>query len=175
MFSKPPRMAPSTIASIAQLVEHALRKRTVVGSIPTGGSFDPMSAAAKGAPLTCGSMTTPHATNHTIRKTPCCSTRLLDKVTWPCHMHICHVMSVANPLRIQTTGLAFDGAASNWNHFPPLLRLQPDCPACILLSSSFRRPEPQRICIAQSQRHGLTCVFVARAKELIQVPNASRL
>ena len=26
-------------ASIAQLVEHALRKRTVVGSIPTGGFF----------------------------------------------------------------------------------------------------------------------------------------
>ena len=26
-------------ASLAQLVEHALRKRTVVGSIPTGGSF----------------------------------------------------------------------------------------------------------------------------------------
>ena len=26
------------MASIAQLVEHALRKRTVVGSIPTGGS-----------------------------------------------------------------------------------------------------------------------------------------
>ena len=25
-------------ASLAQLVEHALRKRTVVGSIPTGGS-----------------------------------------------------------------------------------------------------------------------------------------
>ena len=25
------------MASIAQLVEHALRKRTVVGSIPTGG------------------------------------------------------------------------------------------------------------------------------------------
>ena len=25
------------VASIAQLVEHALRKRTVVGSIPTGG------------------------------------------------------------------------------------------------------------------------------------------
>ena len=27
-------------ASIAQLVEHALRKRTVVGSIPTGGFFN---------------------------------------------------------------------------------------------------------------------------------------
>ena len=27
------------MASIAQLVEHALRKRTVVGSIPTGGFF----------------------------------------------------------------------------------------------------------------------------------------
>ena len=27
------------IASLAQLVEHALRKRTVVGSIPTGGFF----------------------------------------------------------------------------------------------------------------------------------------
>jgi hypothetical protein len=26
------------MASIAQLAEHALRKRTVVGSIPTGGS-----------------------------------------------------------------------------------------------------------------------------------------
>ena len=26
-------------ASIAQLAEHALRKRTVVGSIPTGGSL----------------------------------------------------------------------------------------------------------------------------------------
>ena len=28
-----------TIASLAQLVEHALRKRTVVGSIPTGGYY----------------------------------------------------------------------------------------------------------------------------------------
>ena len=28
------------VASIAQLVEHALRKRTVVGSIPTGGFFN---------------------------------------------------------------------------------------------------------------------------------------
>ena len=28
----------SSDASIAQLAEHALRKRTVVGSIPTGGS-----------------------------------------------------------------------------------------------------------------------------------------
>ena len=28
-----------TFASIAQLAEHALRKRTVVGSIPTGGLF----------------------------------------------------------------------------------------------------------------------------------------
>ena len=27
------------MASIAQLVEHVLRKRTVVGSIPTGGSL----------------------------------------------------------------------------------------------------------------------------------------
>ena len=27
------------VASIAQLAEHALRKRMVVGSIPTGGSF----------------------------------------------------------------------------------------------------------------------------------------
>ena len=45
-------MVPSTIASIAQLVEHALRKRTVVGSIPTGGFFDFISAAAKGAHLT---------------------------------------------------------------------------------------------------------------------------
>ena len=27
-------------ASIAQLAEHALRKRTVVGSIPTGGFFE---------------------------------------------------------------------------------------------------------------------------------------
>ena len=32
-------MVQGLIASIAQLVEHALRKRTVVGSIPTGGSF----------------------------------------------------------------------------------------------------------------------------------------
>ena len=31
------RLARNTIASIAQLVEHALRKRMVVGSIPTGG------------------------------------------------------------------------------------------------------------------------------------------
>ena len=30
------------MASIAQLAEHALRKRTVVGSIPTGGSFNPV-------------------------------------------------------------------------------------------------------------------------------------
>ena len=29
----------SSVASLAQLVEHALRKRMVVGSIPTGGSF----------------------------------------------------------------------------------------------------------------------------------------
>ena len=29
---------PSAIASIAQLVEHALRKRMVMGSIPIGGS-----------------------------------------------------------------------------------------------------------------------------------------
>ena len=27
-----------SLASLAQLAEHALRKRTVVGSIPTGGS-----------------------------------------------------------------------------------------------------------------------------------------
>ena len=31
-------------ASIAQLVEHALRKRTVVGSIPTGGFALPTSS-----------------------------------------------------------------------------------------------------------------------------------
>ena len=30
------------IASIAQLAEHALRKRTVVGSIPIGCSFNSM-------------------------------------------------------------------------------------------------------------------------------------
>ena len=30
-------VVPTLWASIAQLVEHALRKRTVVGSIPTGG------------------------------------------------------------------------------------------------------------------------------------------
>ena len=31
--------AVPTSASLAQLAEHALRKRTVVGSIPTGGSL----------------------------------------------------------------------------------------------------------------------------------------
>ena len=31
-------VVPTLWASIAQLVEHALRKRMVVGSIPTGGS-----------------------------------------------------------------------------------------------------------------------------------------
>ena len=30
-------MSATSPASIAQLAEHALRKRTVVGSIPTGG------------------------------------------------------------------------------------------------------------------------------------------
>ena len=29
----------ASVASLAQLVEHALRKRMVVGSIPTGGSI----------------------------------------------------------------------------------------------------------------------------------------
>ena len=32
-------LAENYNASIAQLAEHALRKRMVVGSIPTGGSF----------------------------------------------------------------------------------------------------------------------------------------
>ena len=37
---------PATQASLAQLVEHALRKRRVVGSIPTGG-FAVMLATAQ--------------------------------------------------------------------------------------------------------------------------------
>ena len=36
-FHKGLHIVPTPVASIAQLVEHALRKRTVVGSIPTGG------------------------------------------------------------------------------------------------------------------------------------------
>ena len=39
------------MASIAQLAEHALRKRTVVGSIPTGGFLDSGCEARVQVPL----------------------------------------------------------------------------------------------------------------------------
>ena len=37
VYDSMPRFAYPASASLAQLVEHALRKRMVVGSIPTGG------------------------------------------------------------------------------------------------------------------------------------------
>ena len=53
----------SAIASIAQLAEHALRKRTVVGSIPTGGSlFESLAEQRKDkeCPPFCRSKMIPH-------------------------------------------------------------------------------------------------------------------
>ena len=44
-------MAQLTIASIAQLAEHALRKRMVVGSIPTGGLLHPVMSYAERKPF----------------------------------------------------------------------------------------------------------------------------
>ena len=41
------------MASLAQLAEHALRKRMVVGSIPTGGLFETCISANLPATLYC--------------------------------------------------------------------------------------------------------------------------
>ena len=45
------RWMPTVDASLAQLAEHALRKRTVVGSIPTGGSLIMTAHSMLNAPL----------------------------------------------------------------------------------------------------------------------------